>query len=171
MLRNPPNWAAHPGGGLAPPPAVLPNTSSFSAGMPPSWHTPAPRPRKNKLWLWKYCCRALLVPTAYLTQGELCVLRGLHAGSQPSHQVETSSPPSPITFCLCPHADSSASIENTVFILKGEHQEIDPQACGQKQFLYRRRCWDLPTTNIISYREFLKKKKKQVCVKVLTAYI
>lgn len=35
-VKKPFNSAAHPGGGLAPPPVVLPNTSSCSAGMPPS---------------------------------------------------------------------------------------------------------------------------------------
>lgn len=37
-------------------------------------------------------------------------------------------PPYFITFSLDPHALCTASIETTVFILKGEHQEIDPQA-------------------------------------------
>lgn len=50
-----------------------------------------------------------------------------------------------------------------MYILKGEHQEIDPQACGQKQFRNSGGCWDFPTVTRyfenFQQNKFCKKRK------------
>lgn len=100
-----------------------------------SWQARALRPRENKLALIVKIVpqgppgarRLSHTRRALYTVGAPCWPSAAPPGGDfQGRSLLLCYPPLPsITFSLCPHA---ASIETAVYILKGEHQEIDPQA-------------------------------------------
>lgn len=135
MLRSP--WNLWPTVQETPfsPLTVLPNTTSTPASVLLSWQASGSEAQRKQTG--SDCensaagpsrCPPLISHKASFVycRGSLLALSRPTRWRLPGLDSPTLLPPLPsITFSLCPHA---ASIETAVYILKGEHQEIDPQA-------------------------------------------